>query len=42
MRWKSNVCTGCWRTMDEIMTWKDLDAEQMDVILERIEARKKA
>lgn len=42
MPWKSNVCTGCWRTMEEIVSWKDLNPEEMEIVLKRIEARKKS
>lgn len=32
-------CTGCGRTIDEIMRWRDMSAAERDVVLARLAAQ---
>jgi len=34
------LCTGCWRTLDEIAAWRDLDDNQRYAVLASVEARR--
>lgn len=34
------LCLGCWRSLDEIMQWLDMDNEQRRAVVARAEIRK--
>lgn len=36
----TEMCSGCYRTMDEIGAWSDASAEEKQAVLLRIEQRK--
>ena len=37
---QTNMCVGCYRTMDEIMQWRTLTDDERDVIMHDIPQRK--
>ena len=39
---RDNVCTGCFRSMDEITSWHKADAEKRAEFLENADRRKEA
>jgi len=34
------LCTGCWRTLDEITAWRDLDEEQRRAVMDGVGRRR--
>ncbi|MEC4089038.1 DUF1289 domain-containing protein [Pseudoalteromonas rubra] len=38
----NDVCVGCYRTLNEIMTWQSCDNEQKRAVLRACETRKRA
>lgn len=38
---ENDICIGCFRSMEEIMQWANLDEEQKKQILNKVELRKK-
>ena len=37
---QANICTGCYRSIDEIMDWRELSNDVKEVIIERAKKRK--
>ncbi|MFQ5953711.1 MAG: DUF1289 domain-containing protein [Kiloniellales bacterium] len=39
---ETGYCLGCWRTVDEIASWPELDHDGRVAILERLRTRRRA
>ena len=37
---QANICTGCYRSIDEIMDWRELSNEVKEVIIEKAKERR--
>jgi predicted Fe-S protein YdhL (DUF1289 family) len=37
-----DVCAGCWRTLDEIARWRDMNDAEREVVLFAIAGRRRA
>jgi len=37
---QGTLCMGCWRTLDEITAWRDLDDGQRRAVMDAVELRR--